>query len=140
MTSSSSVLGGLIDACIDEHRMLDHERWRVDAYRNAVLARLAAERALAIARLTELGSAVGTSARGGSWPALQRALGRATRAFMEGSDDGDPIAACCRSCRRTEERFDRALELQWPEAIRRVLAEQREVARDANVVLNALQY
>ena len=140
MSRSSSVLCGLIDACIDEQRMLDHERWRVDAYRNAVLARLAGERALAITRLTELGSAVGTGARHGSWAALQRALRRALRAFMDGSDAGDPIAACRRCCRRTEESFDRALELPWPDGIRAVLAEQRQVACGASVVLTALQY
>ena len=56
------------------------------------------------------------------------------------SNSGDAVAACRRSCRRTEERFDRALARSWPEPMRATLLEQRALLDDASAALVAIQY
>ena len=134
-----AALGRVLDACIDEERVLDRQRVRVDAYRHAVLERLAKERAVGIARLTAVGAAQGAQRRG-AWGAVRRALGRTRRGLTDASDGDDPIAACRRSCSHTQDTFDRALELPWPEPIREVLVEQHAMACGASQALSALQY
>jgi hypothetical protein len=130
-------MGKLIDVCIDDEGMLEHEGRSVHGHRRAVLGQLAAERSGLVGRLTALGYVRGRSRRV-SWIELGRELGRSLRSRLGGPNDGDSVAACRRSCRRAEIRFDAALELSWPEHTRSTLVHERAclgVARDALIAI-----
>ncbi len=77
---------------------------------------------------------------GGSWAELSRELGRGLRVAFGFPSDGDSIAACRQSCARTERRFDKALELALPDALRAVVVEQRGRLTTAHDALRAIQY
>jgi hypothetical protein len=137
---TTRALGQLLDACIDDARLLDHERRFVHGHRREVLEALAVERARFVTELQGLDSGTDVRPRNGSWMELGRELGRSVRGGLGLSNDGDSVAACRRSCRRTEESLDRALALAWPEPIRAALAEQRERLDDASAALVAIQF
>jgi hypothetical protein len=56
-----------------------------------------------------------------------------------GPNCGDAIGACRHSRARTEERYDEALQMPWPDEIRRVLAAQRHRLHDEASELIQLQ-
>jgi hypothetical protein len=139
---STKAIRELIEASIDDERMMEHESRSVGGHRGAVLERLAAERGASVEKLRELGSRrgdIGSHHR--SWTELGRELGRSFRVFLAGEPcNSDSVAACRRACIRTKARFDEALELAWPEAIRSILVEQRAQLDGAREALLAIQY
>lgn len=139
---TSKAIDRVIDACIDDERMLEHESRFVRGHRRDLLARLAVEQAVFVGRLQGLGFG-----RGGdrlshprSWTELAREVGRLLRVIAGGRSDSDSVAACRRSCIRTEAPFDKALELPWPGAVREALVEQRAHLDGARNALIAIQY
>jgi hypothetical protein len=129
----------LIDVCGDDQRMLEHEARAVHGQRSKVLALLAKERSQFIDQLRAL-AGPGARPHRGSWLELARELGRTVRGQLGVSTGGDSIAACRRSLRRTEEGFDGALELPWPQAMRAVLVDQRARLDTAQDKLISVQY
>ncbi|HEY8073738.1 MAG TPA: hypothetical protein VIF62_06510 [Labilithrix sp.] len=134
----SHAISDLIEACIDERRMLEHESRVVDPKRGKVLDGLAEERTRFVAQLR----AVGADSRGhlGTWREVGRELGRTLRVVFGGRSGGDTVAACRRSCKRTSSRFDEALELPWPPMVRALLSEQRARLEEDGAALMAIQF
>lgn len=137
---TTGALGRLIDACIDDQRMLEHESRALGASRRAVLERLSDERSDVISTLEELDTENQRGARSASWREDARELFREVRTVLGGPSSGDSITACLRSQRRTEELFDETLALPWSVAIRSVLVEQRVRVGDARAELVAIKY
>jgi hypothetical protein len=138
--TTAGALRQLIDVCIDDQRMLDHESRTVEGHRKEVLERLGYERADLIATLEGLDAENDVGAHPGSWQERAREIVREIRTAVGGPSSGDSVMACLRSCRRTEERFDATLELPWPLAIRSVLVEERARLDDARRSLIAIKY
>ena len=137
---SSNAIRKVIDACLDDERMLEHESHTVGSRRSAVLHGLAIKRAAFAEQLRQIAGTRGAGSRNGSWTELGRELGRSVRTAVGGPSDSDAITACRRSCRRTESRFDAALALGLPPALHAILVEQRaELDRDMTALV-ALQY
>lgn len=138
--TSSNAIGKLIEGCLDDERMLEHESHTVGSHRRAVLHNLATKRARFAERLRQIAGQSDVGSRNGSWRELGRELGRSLRWALGGPSDSDAISACRRSCRRLESRFDKVLALRLPPAVRTVVAEQRiELDEDMNALV-ALQY
>jgi hypothetical protein len=138
--TTAGALRQLIDACIDDQRMLDHESRAVAGRRKAVLERLGEERADQIATLENLDGENDVGAHSASWREHAREIAREVRTMLGGPSSGDSVAACLQSCRRTEERFDATLELPWPIAIRSVLLDERARLDDARAALVSIKY
>jgi hypothetical protein len=137
---SSNAVDKVIEACIDDARMLEHESETVGKRRSQVLHHLASKRAQFVHKLRHVAGRSETGSRNGSWTELGRELGRSFRLVLGGPSDGDAITACRKSCRRTESRFDAALRLPLPPAVHAVLVEQRaQLDQDMNALAD-LQY
>jgi hypothetical protein len=134
-----AAIAHLIDACIDDKRMLEHESRAVHGHRRLVLERLTNEQARMVDRLKALGQADARPHRGSAIE-LGRELGRTLRGLLGCSTSGDAVHACRRSCRRAEARFDEALQLPWPQATFAVLTEERARLGAAADALVAIQY
>jgi hypothetical protein len=135
----SNAIGQLINACIDDERMLTHEKRAVGGRRRQVLEQLERERARSIEQLRALSSGTVHSDHA-SWIEQGREAARMLRGMVGGPNGGDSVSACLRSCRRTEERFDEALLLPWPDATRTILVEQRARLDDAHAALVAVRH
>ena len=138
--TSANAIDHLVDACIDDARMLQHESRTVAGHRRELLEDLARERAVFAEQLLALEEGHHARSHPGSWTELARELARSLRSGLGVSTDGDAVAACRRSCRRTEERFDRALSLPWSEASRAIIAGQRTRLDDASRALISIQF
>jgi hypothetical protein len=134
----STAIGKLIDACIDDRRMLEHESRVVDTKRGRVLETLAGERTRFVEQLRD----VARVSRGnlGSWTEVAREFGRTMRLALGGPSASDAVAACRRSCNRTSSRFDEALTLAWPEPVRALLLQQRALLEKDSAALTAIQF
>lgn len=141
-TDTSSSVERLIDACVDDGRMLEHESRAVRASRREVLRELASERARFAADLEALVGGPGRRGRTNrsSWLELGRELGRSLRGVLGGPSEGDSVAACLRSCRRTESRYDAALVEELPAGVRDVVAAQRKRLGEDHDALVAIQF
>lgn len=132
----------LIDAFVDDERMLDHESRAVRGRRKEVLAAMSTERGRFVDQLRVLEGANPrrTSPGRGSWIELARELGRTLRGKLGVSSAGDSITACRRSLRRTEEALDRALKVPSPKSTRALLLDQRARLDAGRDELIAIQY
>jgi len=139
-TKTAGALGRLINACIDDQRMLAHESRGVGAGRRVVLDRLSDERSELITTLEGLDTENQRGARSSSWREDARELFREVRTVLGGPSSGDSVTACLQSNRRTEELFDETLALPWPLAIRSVLVDERARLDDARTALIAIKY
>jgi hypothetical protein len=135
---SSTAIGKLIDAYLDDQHMLEHESRTVGPRRKIVLDQIAAERRRFGDQLRDF--AVRGEARLGTLSELVREVGRDLRFAVGGRSDGDAVHACRRSCTRSEARLDQALELPMSEPIREVLLEQRARLDQDHKRLLAIQY
>jgi hypothetical protein len=134
----SNAIPRLINACLDDERMLEHESRSTQGYRRNVLEDLAEDRTRFVRELRELGYA--ESAWHTGVVERLRELGRSFRGVLGGPSGADSVAACRRSCRRTASVFDEALDLEWPARVRAILNEQRARLDDSQRSLNAIQY
>lgn len=123
--NSATAIQKIIESCLDDERTLVHGSKLVDPQERAVLARLADERRRFSEELEHLTAPIG---RGnlGSWGALVRELGSDLRARLLGRNASDALAACRRSQHRTDVRYEKALELEWPRELEVALAAQHE--------------
>jgi hypothetical protein len=133
---TSTAIARVIESCLDDERTLVEEGKLVDPPRRAVLTRLADERRRFAEELERLN---GQASRE-SWGAIARELGSHLWARMAGPNAGDAVAACRRSQRRTEERYDRALELRLPTDVRGALLAQQVRVHAARSELSAIEY
>jgi hypothetical protein len=134
----SKGLERLIAGCLDDERTLEHESGDVDSRRYAVLRRMAGERSQFADRLRTLGE---PGARPS--PSLSRRLRGGMRwlfVLAGGPNNGDSIAACRRSCDRTEALYTSAIGLPWAQPILSTLSEQRDAIRRSGQELLALQF
>jgi hypothetical protein len=133
---SSNAIAKVIESCLDDERTLARESRHVDADRGAVLTQLANERRRFVGELERLSPQHGR----GSWGALRRELAGDLWLRAAGPNTGDAVEACRRSQHRTEVRYDRALELDWPPDVRTLLAAQHERIHAARYRLAELEY
>lgn len=141
--SPSSALGSVIDACIDDGRMLEHESRSASPRRRDVLHGLAAQRASFVTALMELSGEANLRGRANR-PSLKergRELARSFRGVLGGPSDSDAVAACLRSCRRTESRYEAALgQTTLPTRVRELLVAQRRQLGEDDAALLAIQF
>jgi len=137
--NTSKEIAKLIDACLDDERMLEHESRFVSPERARVLRVLAAERGRFIDELRGVGGIRDTREHG-SWRELGRELSRDLRVALGLGNGGDAIAACRRSCKRTEARFERALDLPWPTPSRAVIEGQHARIHATRDELSAVEF
>jgi hypothetical protein len=137
---TSNAVGNLIDACLDDKRMLEHESRVVGTDRAKLLRKLATERSHDVEDLRGVLSARDKREHGGSWAELGRELGRGLRVALGFRSEGDSIAACRQSCMRTMSRFDQALDLPLAESVRAIVVEQRARLDSAHEALRRMQF
>ena len=137
---TSNAIDKVIEACIDEGRMLEHESRTVSKQRSEVLQHLATKRAQFVDELQRVGGRSDAGSHNGSWTELARELGRSFRLALGGPSDSDAVSACRRSCRRTESRFDAALGLPLSPSVHALLVEQRAQLDTDTKALIAIQY
>jgi hypothetical protein len=135
---TSNGIDQLVGACVDDKRMLEREIVQVRARHRPMLSELAAERGRFVSTLRALGG--GAARHGGSPIELLRELGRQLERAATGPSNTDAVAACRRSLRRTEARYDKALELSWPDEVRSVLVSQRDRLNHSRDMLISIQY
>ena len=135
---NSKGLQRLIIGCLDDERALHYESGIVHHNHRLVLSRLADERVQFADRLRALGEPGAHETR--SWRGALRELLRAVRVLVGGRNNGDSVAACRRSCARTEALYDQAVKLQWSQPILPTLLEQREHLRRSCGELLGLQF
>ena len=135
---NSEGLQRLIIGCLDDERALHYESGIVDHNHRLVLSRLADERVQFADRLRVLGEPGACETR--SWRGALRELLRRVRVLAGGRNKSDSIAACRRSCDRTEALYDQAVKLQWSQSILPTLLEQRDCLRRSRGELLALQF
>ena len=128
----------LVGACVDDKRTLEREIAEVGARNRPMLSKLAAERGRFESELRALGG--GAARHGGSPMELFRELRRRVERAATGPSNSDAVAACRRSLRRTEARYDEALQLSWPDDVRAVLLSQRSQLHDDRAELISIQY
>jgi len=136
---TSTALGKLIRACVDDERTLHHERNFVDAGRAGILLRLAREREQFVEDLERVGGRVQRRPSGSSVELLREA-GRTLFVAAAGRNHGDAVASCRHSHARTEARYDRAMLKPWPDPVARLLAAQVSLLREGTDELNQLQF
>jgi hypothetical protein len=135
---TSNGIDQLVGACVDDKRMLEREIAEVGARNRPMLSELAAERGRFVSELRALGG--GAARHGGSPIELLRELGRRLERVATGPSNTDAVSACRRSLRRTEARYDKALELSWPDEVRTVLLSQRDRLSLSRDMLISIQY
>jgi hypothetical protein len=133
---TSPAVAKVIQSCLDDERMLVQKSHGLDPPRAAVLVRLADERR----RFAEELERFNGQASRESWSSLAREV--ASKAWMRlaGGNAGDLVAACRRSQQRTELRYERALALALPQALRTALVSQRERVHAAGDELAKIEY
>ena len=138
IVKTSNGIDRLVGACVDDKRMLEREIAEVGPRQRATLSELAVERGRFVNELRALGG--GASRRGGSAMELLHELGRWLERAATGPSNTDAVAACRRSLRRTEARYDQALQLSWSEKVRAVLVSQRDQLHRSRDKLISIQY
>jgi hypothetical protein len=136
---TSSAIAKVIESCLDDERTLVREAKLVDAQKSAVLTRLADERRRFSEELERLN---GPNKRGalGSWGALVRELGNELWLRAAGRNTSDAIAVCRQSQHRTDIRYEKVLELEWPSDLKVVLTAQHERVHAARRILAEIEY
>jgi len=135
---TSNGIDQLIGACVDDKRMLEREIAEVGDRARPMLGELAAERGRFVSELRAFSG--GAARHGGSPIELLRELGRRLERAATGPSNTDAVAACRRSLRRTEARYDKALQLSWPDEVRTVLLSQRDRLNQSRDMLISVQY
>jgi hypothetical protein len=130
----SKAVSRVTQSLLDDERTLLQESQRVDASTKAVLMRLANERPRFAEELERLN---GQGSRE-SWGALVRELGRALLTRMPRRNMGEAVATCCRSQRRTEAHYGRALRFDLESEVKAVLISQQVRLRAAGAELAQL--
>lgn len=139
--NTTNAIESLIAACIDDKRMLEHELGAVSVRSSAVLSEIAAERGRFVDDLEVLRDrAAPRRGPGGSPFERLREVGRQLERAATGPHEGDAVRACRRSLRRTEAKYDSALELSWPEGARAILSGHRDRLEQTEGSLMAIQY
>jgi len=136
---TSPAVAKVIQSCLDDERTLVQESHRLDPQREAVLIRLADERR----RFAEELERFNGQASRESWSSLAREAGETvSRVWMRlaGRNAGDAVAACRRSQRRTELRYESVLALELPQELKTALMNQRERVHAAGDDLAKLEY
>jgi hypothetical protein len=126
---NSPAVAKVIRSCLDDERALIQQSRHLDPYGEAVLVRLAGERRRFAEELERYN---GQTSRE-SWASLARELGNKLWIRLAGRDAVAAIAACRRSQRRTEVRYEKALALALPDDVHAALTVQRNrvhAARD----------
>jgi hypothetical protein len=136
---TSHPLRTLIRACKDDERTLQHERKFVDPVTAETLARLAASVRSSVLDLERLGGS-GQEGPNGSWAELAHEATRNLWVMAAGRNTGDAIASCRHSHKRTEARYEEAMQGPWGGEIGQVLAAQRSRLHDEVDELNRLQF
>ena len=138
--NQGNAIRGLIRACVDDERTLQHESKLVlDPGRAETLTKLAHERKHFLTVLEGLQEG-GRRRSSGSWGELVREAARDLWVLACGRNNGDAIAVCRHSRGRTEARYDEALRFPWPAETGRILEEQRRVLHEETQELNQIQF
>jgi hypothetical protein len=133
---TSPAVAKVIQSCLDDERTLVQESHRLDPQREAVLIRLADERR----RFAEELERFNGQASRESWSSLAREVGNKLWIRLAGRNAGDAVAACRRSQRRTELRYESVLALELPQELKTALMNQRERVHAAGDDLAKLEY
>jgi uncharacterized protein (TIGR02284 family) len=131
-----SAIAKVIRACLDDERTLVQRSKLVDAERSELLIRMADERRRFAEELEQFN---GQGSRE-SWGTVARELESNLWARVVGRNTGDAVAACRRSQRRTEARYDQVLKLVLPTEVRAALMIQYKHVRAARNELTKVEY